>query len=128
MMAEQQQNFFRRVWTELPLLFPLVALFHFAILIITIAGFAQADALDATAPAGTCIELLLYTLLWLFVCLQHRWAAIGYILLTCVNLALQYLTAQGSIWRDIADAMAPAHLPIDALFCFFLLFYYKRFH
>ena len=126
-MAELQQSFFRRMWTGLPVLFPLVALFHLAILVITVLSFSQTGALDNMMLLGTCIELLLYTILWILVCLKYRWAAIGYILLTSINLALQYLTPQGSIWRDVGDAMAPAHLPIDVLFCFFLLFFYKRF-
>jgi hypothetical protein len=125
-MAEPQQNFFRRLWTELPVLFPMVALFHVVILVVTLTGFAQNGTLADAATAGTCIELLLYTILWVLVCLKYRWAAIAYIVLTSVNLGLQYLTPAGSIWKSISDAMEPGHLPVDVLFCFFLLFYYKR--
>lgn len=125
-MGEMQQNIFRRVWDGLPVLFPMVALFHVVILIITIVGFAQSGTLGEAATGGTCLELLLYTLLWVLVCLRYRWAAIGYIILTSANLALQYLTPEGSIWKSISDAMEPGHLPVDVLFCFFLLFYYKR--
>jgi hypothetical protein len=123
----EQQNFFQRLWTGLPVVFPLVALFHIAILIITLIGFAQSGTLSEVATAGTCLELLLYTALWVFVCLKNRWAATGYIVLTSLNLGLQYLTPSASARRSFSDAMEPGHLPVDALFCFFLLFYYKRF-
>jgi hypothetical protein len=114
------------MWDGLPVLFPMVALFHVAILLITVIGFAQSGTLGDFVTRGTCLELLLYTVLWVLVCLRYRWAAIGYVVLTSVNLALQYLTPAGSIWKSVADAMEPGHLPVDVLFCFFLLFYYKR--
>lgn len=125
---ERQPHFLRRMWTGLPVIFPLVGLFHIAILFITIYSFAQDGVLDVFTPAGICLMLLAYAVLWIYICLQRRWAAIAYIILTAVNLCLQYLTPQGNPWRDVGAAMAPGGLPVDALMCFFLLFFYKRFH
>ncbi len=86
--------------------------------------FAQAGVLDSALCLGSCAELLLYTLLWMAVCAGRRWAAIGYIALTAVNLALHFLLPKHSLWAQISDVL----LPFDILMCVFLLFYYKRFH
>lgn len=122
-MAELQQSFFRRMWTGLPILFPLVALFHIALLGYNVFSFAQQGVLDTAIAGGTCVELLLYTVLWIAVCDRWRWAAIGYIILTAANLLLQFLNHAGSTWRLVSDAL----FPFDVLMCFFLLFFYKRF-
>jgi hypothetical protein len=106
----------------LPVVFPLVLLFHIVMLCITAFGFISDGVLDTAIAAGTVLEWLLYTVLWLFVCLQQRWAVIGYIALTSLNLLLYFLASKEGIWHMLSDAL----LPFDVLMCFFLLFYYKR--
>lgn len=109
----------------LPVLFPLVGAFHIVMLIITAAGFAQAGVLTDAVPAGSCVEWALCAIIWAFVCLyQSRKAAIAYLILTVVNLGLQFLMPHGSDWRLIGSTL----FPFDLLLCFFLFFYYKRFH
>jgi hypothetical protein len=122
-MDEPRQNILRRIWDGLPVLFPLVALFHLLLLGYNVISFARQDLLDTIIASGTCVELLLYTLLWVAVCDRWRWAAIGYIVLTAANLLLQFLNPPASNWRLVSDAL----FPFDVLMCFFLLFYYKRF-
>jgi hypothetical protein len=122
-MDEQAQPFFRRVWTGLPVLFPIVGLFQIALFCYNLIRFALDGVLGTAIAAGTCVELMLYALLWIAVCDRRRWAAIGYIVLTSVNLLLQFLAPVHSIWHQISDAL----FPFDALLCFFLLFFYKRF-
>ena len=125
--AVQAQTFYDRYFRQIPVLFPLVALAHVVWLGLTVVSFAQLDVLGTFIGGGTCVELLLYAVLWLAVCDMRRRAAIGYMVLTAINLGLQYLTPAHAEWRSVADALAPAHIPIDVLMCFFLLFYYKRF-
>jgi hypothetical protein len=116
-------NLIKRFWQELPVLFPLVAIAHIAWLGFAVFSFVQQGVIDTFIGAGNCIVMLLYTVLWIAVCDRWRWAAIGYLVLTAVNLCLQFFTAQHSEWRYVADAL----FPFDLLMCFFVLFYYKRF-
>jgi hypothetical protein len=116
-------GFLQRI-RQLPVLFPMVWGFHFVMLCITLFGFAADGVLDTAIAGGTVMEWLAYTLLWTFICLQNRWAAIGYIILTAINLLLYFVGPKDSVWHMISDAL----LPFDILMCVFLLFYYKRFH
>ena len=107
----------------LPVLFPLIAMFHLVMLFVAAIGFAQSGDLTEFIPAGSCVEWLLYSVFWIAVTFtQRRLPAILYILLAALNLYLQFLTSKGSDWREIGGTV----FPFDLLMCFFLLYYYKR--
>jgi hypothetical protein len=116
--------FIDRYVLSVPVLLPMAALAHLFWTGYTFGRFIADGTLMSFIGGGTSIILLLYTLLWLGVCAQKRWAGIGYIALTAINLCLQFLTPEGSHWRFVADAL----FPFDVLMCFFILFYYKRLH
>ena len=122
-MERQSQPFIRRLWTGLPVLFPIVGFFLIALFAYNLVRFAMDGVLDTVIAGGTCMELLLCALFWLFACDRRRWAAIAFIALTAANLMLQFLTPQHAVWRTFSDAL----FPFDVLLCFFLLFFYKRF-
>lgn len=104
-----------------PLLFPLVALFHFFALIFALWNVHS-------SPFGTLewlqpLWILAYTICWVFICDMRKWAAIGYILLTSVDIIL-YVSRSS----NIAASQLTMLFPTDVLFCFFVLFYYRRFY
>jgi len=107
----------------LPVVFPIVGLFLVALFLFNVISFAANGVLMEPIPAGTAIELFLYAALWLFVCDCRRWAAMAFMALTAANLLLYFLTKEDSFWHQISDAL----LLFDALLCFFLLFYFRRF-
>lgn len=114
-------SFIKRIWTKPPVLFPLVALFHFVIL-----GYTVWLKHSFPFPSEYWISslwLLLYTISWLFACDLKRWAALTYIGLTVVNIILQ-LTLKSPY--DLA-LYTPSFFLIYVLFSFFILFYYKAF-
>lgn len=117
------QNFFDRFFRQLPVIFPIVGLFLIALFGYNLIQFALQGVLLTHIASGTCLELLLYTLLWLVACDRRRWGAIGFILLTAANLLFYFLAPKHSLWHMVSDAL----LPFDALLCFFLLFFFKRF-
>ncbi len=119
----QPFTFYDRFFRQLPIVFPLIAGFHFVLLGYSIFTFAQAGVLDSAICYGSCAMLLLYALLWVAVCDRRRWAAVGYMTLTAVNLMLYFFARKDSIWHQISDVL----LPFDVLMCVFLIFYYKRF-
>jgi hypothetical protein len=108
----------------LPVLFPLVGLFHLAMLLIGAVQFAQLGELGSGLALGSLAHWLVYGLVWLLVCLyQKRTAAIAYVALTSIELLLQFFGPEGSLIRELSKTLFPFHI----LLCFFLLVYYKRF-
>ena len=114
------KTFIADVTKKPPLLFPLVALFHIVLLVYTIWAERNVPlfAIEWLQP----LWMLAYTAFWLYVCDMRRWAAIGYLVTTSLNLAL-LLALKGEQRELITNAL----FPIDVLFSFFVLFFYKRF-
>jgi len=111
------KTFFRDLIKKPPQLFPLVALFHIAMLI-----YVVLDNLSDTSQWLQILWTVGYTIFWLFICDMRKWAAIGYLLLTVTNLVLNVPL------RTTAYAVYGSNMFIlDVLFSFFVLFYYKRF-
>jgi hypothetical protein len=106
-------------WNKPPALFPWVALFHLVITGHAIWTF-MGEPLEAWAyPAS----FVLYTALWFFVTSLKRWAAWGYIALTSINLLLHFYLVKDGGWYAFSGAM----FPLDVLFSFFILVFYRRF-
>jgi hypothetical protein len=112
--------FLKDIITELPAMFPLVALAHVLWLIFTIWS-------DRYEPFGTIAWLQVlwmigYTVCWIAASDKRKWGAIGYMLLTLTNIII-FLTARTITARELY--MSNLFL-IDGVFSFFLLFYYKK--
>ena len=91
-MERQSQPFIRRLWTGLPVLFPIVGFFLIALFAYNLVRFAMDGVLDTVIAGGTCMELLLCALFWLFACDRRRWAAIAFIALTAANVRVSLRT------------------------------------
>lgn len=111
-----RETFFQRV-RQLPVMFPIIAVFHVLLFLYTVGYYLSMDVLTNDKIIVNCVTLLLYTLLWIGVCGLSKKAAIGYIVLTAIDLLLFFFQ-----W-GVGDSL----LPFDVLLCVFLLFYYKRF-
>jgi hypothetical protein len=115
------QNFFKRIIRKPPVLFPLVALFHFIWL-----GYSIWNYSSEPFPSAAWIQplwILAYAVSWLFVCDMKKWAALVYIGLTMLNLVLRFVLKSPTDLSNFTDTL----FPIDVLFSFFLLFYYRQF-
>lgn len=114
-------TFFRRIIKKPPVLFPLVALFHIGMLLYTTWQFSPEPF-----PSPVWVQplwWLLYTISWIFICDMKRWAAMMYIGLTALNLVLRYVIKSSVDLSNFTDAM----FPVDVLFTFFVMFYFRRF-
>ncbi len=114
-------EFIKRIISKPPLIFPWVALFHLFML-----GFNIWVFREFPFPSIYWLGVLwifLNTVFWIFLCDLRRWAAYGYIALTALNLILHF-TLKSSTDIDIYTNIL---FPVDILFCFFILFYFKRF-
>ena len=116
-----EQSFLKRIISKPPTVFPWVALFHLLMLAFSIYVFS-----DSPFPSldwiGT-LWVLLMTICWIFICDMKRWAALTYIFLVIINIVLRFALESPT---DLAT-YTHVFFPIDVLFCFFVLFYFKRF-
>ncbi|HTM65187.1 MAG TPA: hypothetical protein VL093_02625 [Flavipsychrobacter sp.] len=115
-----QKNLLIRISTKPPVIFPFVALFHLLILCYTIWNYKEFPF-----PSVYWIPvlwLLLYSFFWLFVCDLKRWAALGYLGLTVLNIALHYFLK----FESERSVYTPSFLLLYVFFSFFILFYFRR--
>lgn len=104
------------------MLFPWVALFHAGLFVYLILDYAGSEPI--TSPLWLQpVYMLLYTISWLFVCDMKRWAVYMYIALTSLSMILQ-MSLKAGFDKDMYTDLL---FPVNILFCFFLLFYFKRF-
>lgn len=116
-------NIYDRLVRKPPVLFPLVALFHLVMLVMTLWQFGGQGVLMSREGIIAGSVWLLYTVLWLFICDMKKWAAIGYIALSLAGLCGQFLTAKDGLLYELGTVL----FPFDLLMIVFLMFYYKRF-
>lgn len=114
-------TFLTRIIRRPPVFFPLVALFHIVMLLVTAWQFSE--VLDSKEAITAISVWLIYTICWLFICDMKKWAALTYVILSLIGVGLQFLTAKGGLWYDVGTVMFPFNL----LMIVFLMFYYKRF-
>ena len=116
-----QLSIIKEFITKPPALFPWVGLFHILWFFIAIW-----NCHTEPFPSISWIQslwMLGYMIFWVFSCGLYRWAAIGYIAVTTLNLALRLIITSHNDRLIYADAL----FPIDILFTFFILFFFKRF-
>ena len=115
------QSFIKRIWSKPPQLFPLAALFHIAMFLLSVYNY-KGDPFPSAMWAQP-LYLLLFTVSWIFICDLKLWAAYTYIALTTLNLILRFFL------KDISDldAYTDALFPADILFTFFVMFHFKKF-
>jgi hypothetical protein len=104
-----------------PFLFPWVALFHIVLLGYTIWLYSS----EPLWSAGWLqpLWLLAYTICWIFICDLRKWAAYGYIFLTSVDL-LFYFFIPDPGERELYGSVL---FLVNVVFCFFVLFFFRRF-
>jgi len=115
------RTWLRDIVRKPPALFPYVALFHL-FLLVYITWLYHAEPFPSVSWLQP-LWMLGYTICWLFVCDLRKWAAYGYLLLTAVNLSLQFFV-HDPVQKDL---LVSPLLLIDVAFCFFVLFFFRRF-
>ena len=101
--------------------FPYIGIFHILWLLWIVWGLRS-------GPLGkpelvSLGEIAAFTVAWLAVCNLKKWGAFCYLMLTLADVAC-YLLLHTPYDRAL---YVSAIFPIDAIFCFFILFYFKRF-
>jgi hypothetical protein len=115
------EAFIKRIWKKPPLLFPLIAVFHFIWLAYSIWNY-NSEPFPSVAWVQP-LWILAYAVSWLFTCDLKKWAALAYIGLATLNMSLRFILTSPTDLSNFTDTI----FPIDVLFCFFLLFYFRKF-
>lgn len=107
-------------FTKPPVVFPLVALFHLLLLILSVVSLISAPA---TATEIGAAWMLAYTLFWLAASTMRKWGAIGYILVTVADILTWYAVKDPHL-RDFYNSSL---FLISIVFSLFIVIYYRRF-
>lgn len=113
-------NFFRRP----PVFFPLIALFHLGLTVSEALNYIGNDEVYMTYWLIPVV-LLLYTVLWSGATMYKKWGAIGYVMLTVANVSLHFF-APPSIYKQALGDILFIPVPVNLVFSFLLLFYFRR--
>lgn len=120
----QSQGFLYRFFRRPPVLFPLIALFHLGLTISEAFNYiGNNDVYMAywLIPA----VLLLYTVFWSGATLYRKWAAVAYVLLTVANVSLHFF-APPSVYKQALGDILFIPVPVNLVFAFLLLFFFRR--
>ena len=114
------KTFFKDIITQPPVLFPLAALFHIVLLLVTLWALIKAPG---TSTEVNVLWMLGYATCWLAVADMRKWGAIGYIIITVTSILVNFSSKSS---MAILEYGSPIFIT-DVLFCFFIMFYFKRF-
>lgn len=111
----------KQFFSKPPILFPLAALFHLVLSVLSIAILwpAPLSQPEWLAPLAN----LLFTGAAFFLCSMRKVAALLYVGLSMLCLALMYFSDADSAARIFAQAL----FPLNLILSFFILLLYKRF-
>lgn len=111
---------FKDLVTKPPVVFPLVALFHIILLLISLVTLIQVPAFDTGL---SFLWMVGYTAFWLGAMALRKWGAMGYILVTAANIVTWY-AIKDPLYKELYKSNL---FLIDLIFSFFLILYYRRF-
>lgn len=123
-LPEGRRNVIVQYFTRMPVVFPLVGLF---LLVLAGAeawnyyGDGEVSFLYRLRPA----VLLLYFLFWAGVCFERKKAGLAFLCLTILNVAF-YLFGPESVMKHALGDLLFIPLPVNILFSFLLLFYFRK--
>lgn len=119
-MGRTFKQFLVDVAKKPPVLMPFVAAAHLLWLLFTVRSCIS-------VPLGIgwlqALWMLGYFVCWLAACDLRRWGAIGYVVLTITNTSI-YLLQKNVFQRELYTSSL---FLLDALFSFYLIFYFRRF-
>jgi hypothetical protein len=121
--------FIRDIIKKAPKPFPYIAVFHvlmgLLVLLINWGDPIEMFIVDI-------LWIVAFTICWLYVCDLRKWAAIGYVLLTIINIVLYIspiLRHQSEMaTADWQSTYVSVMLVPGLLFSFFVLFFFRRFN
>lgn len=121
---EARKPFWVQYFTRMPIVFPLVGLF-----LLAMAAFEAWNYLGDNEVSSIYwlrpVIMLLYFLFWAGACFGSKKAGLAFLVLTIANVAF-YLFGPDSVPKRALGDILFIPLPVNILFSFLLLFYFRR--
>jgi hypothetical protein len=121
---EPQGNILKRYFTKMPVFFPLIGLFLLAITANEFWSYAT-DSDFGFIYWLRPLLFLVYALLWIPICFAQKWAALGFLVVSILGMALNLFGPDIQLKHAIGDVLIKP-IPINVLFSFLVLFYFRR--
>lgn len=122
--TERPKPFLLQYFTRMPIVFPMVGLF-----LLGLAGFEAWNYLGDNEVSHIYwlrpIVMFLYFLFWSGVCFGFKKAGLAFLVLTMVNVAFHLFGPDTLLKRAVSDILF-IPLPVNIVFSFLLLFYYRK--
>jgi hypothetical protein len=119
-----RKNIGQQYFSNMPIVFPLVGLFLLGLTLFeawNYLGDHEVSLVYWLRP----VVLLFYFLFWAGTCLGFKKAGLAFLVLTIVNVAFQLFGPDTLLKRALGDILF-LPLPVNILFSFLLLFYFRK--
>jgi len=117
-------NVLVRYFKTMPIFFPLIGLFLLFLTFYEALNYLGDDSVSHLYWLRPLV-LALYFLCWAGACLARKLPAIGFVGLTIINVAF-YLFGPDSILKRALGDLLFLPIPVNLLFAFLLLFFFRR--
>ncbi|WP_118972799.1 hypothetical protein [Taibaiella koreensis] len=122
--SPEKGNLLSRYFKTLPVFFPLIGLFLLGIALYEAISYLGDDSVSRLFWLRPLV-LLLYFLFWAGACLARKVPAISFLVLTIVNVSFYLFGPHMLLWRALGDLLF-IPLPVNLLFAFLLLFFFRK--
>jgi hypothetical protein len=114
-----------RYFKAMPIIFPLITFFLIGQGIFEAFNY-WGEEVGNNWYHGRAIVWFLYALFWIAVCFRQKWGAFAFIVLTILNVALHLFVPDHFMFKRALGDLLFIPLPINILFSFLILFYFRR--
>lgn|GEM_PF-711424 len=119
-----QKGLVKKYFTGLPVFFPLIGLFLLGLTLFEANLWIGDDSVSRVYWFRPLLSLL-YTLFWMGACLLNKRMAMAFIILSILNVSFHFF-GPDIIWKRALGEILFVPLPVNLLFSFMLLFYFRR--
>jgi hypothetical protein len=119
------KNIFMRYFTVMPIFFPLIGLFLLGLSLFECWNYLADDSVFALYRFRPVV-MLLYFVFWAAACMGRKWGALAFIVLTILNVAFYLFGPDILLKRAFGDLLF-VPIPVNLVFSFLLLFYFRKF-
>lgn len=124
MTPEPSGPVWKRYFKAMPVIFPLVGLFLLGLAVVQAVTFLGDESVGRIYWLRPVLALL-YFLFWAGACLQRKAFAMAFLVLTILNVAF-HLFGPDSVAKHALGDMLFLPIPVNIVFSFLLLFYFRR--
>jgi len=115
-----------RYFKSMPVVFPLIGLFILGLTAFEAWNYLGDDSVSRLYWLRPLV-LLLYFAAWAGACLRYKAGGIAFVFLTIVNVSFYFFAPDILLRRALGDLLF-VPIPVNLLFAFLLLFYFRRLH